>query len=81
MRASSITEEDWGIDIVLAHAARTALEEVTDATDKNWCGKMRVCFVGEEAVDGGGPRREMLTLLFAGSDLFDGEFSRLMLVT
>ena len=77
LRASNITEEDWGIDIVRAHAARTALEELTDATDKSWCGKMLVRFVGEEAVDGGGPRREMLTLLFAGSDLFDGEFFKI----
>lgn len=77
LAATKITKPDWGMDIIRDQAARTALEELREASDDNWHGKPIVRFIGEKADDGGGPRREMFTLLFSHQGLFEGEFFRM----
>ena len=69
-----IKEEEWHIDIIRSYAAKTALQQFSDASDEDWEHMLKINFIGEAGADLGGLRLELLTIFFSSCELFDGEF-------
>ena len=50
----------------------TSIEQLEESEDEDWNKSIKVNFIGEEGVDSGGLFREFFTLLFRGTNVFEG---------
>lgn len=59
------------MEVVRHDIINTTLDQLMEATERDWASNLLVRFIGEAGVDAGGPRRELFTLFFGSTSLFD----------
>lgn len=66
------TENPWRISVIRDDVS-TIIEELGEGSPKRWSSLIRVEFIGEDGVDLGGLLRELYTMLFRNTQLFEDE--------
>jgi len=66
----------WDIPVIRRLFIKTAMQQLADADEGDWCKKLKIQFIGEEGLDAGGLTREFFSMLFQQTPVFeDGLFS------
>ena len=67
-----ISSEVWSISVICKRLISTAMEQFHEADDEDWSRMLKVEFLDEDAVDSGGPFKEIFSLLFRKTPLLCG---------